>query len=108
VPSGRLGEVAANTEVLSGSPDGIRTRATALRGQRARPLHNGAPSVISAPDRPRKPSNSPTVGRTAGSSALAGVLGLEPRLTEPESVGLPITLYPTCAAVGCSAPPGRE
>jgi hypothetical protein len=27
-----------------GSPDGIRTRATALRGRRARPLHNGAPS----------------------------------------------------------------
>ena len=25
-----------------GSPDGIRTRATALRGRRARPLHNGA------------------------------------------------------------------
>src|ERR1700722_6177833 len=25
---------------------------------------------------------------------LAGVPGLEPRLTEPESVGLPITLYP--------------
>ena len=24
------------------SPDGIRTRATALRGRRARPLHNGA------------------------------------------------------------------
>ena len=28
--------------LLSGSPDGIRTRATALRGRRARPLHNGA------------------------------------------------------------------
>ena len=27
---------------LLGSPDGIRTRATALRGRRARPLHNGA------------------------------------------------------------------
>ena len=26
----------------AGSPDGIRTRATALRGRRARPLHNGA------------------------------------------------------------------
>ena len=26
----------------TGSPDGIRTRATALRGRRARPLHNGA------------------------------------------------------------------
>ena len=29
------------------SPDGIRTRATALRGRRARPLHNGAPSCRS-------------------------------------------------------------
>ena len=27
---------------LTCSPDGIRTRATALRGRRARPLHNGA------------------------------------------------------------------
>ena len=27
---------------FTGSPDGIRTRATALRGRRARPLHNGA------------------------------------------------------------------
>ena len=53
-------------EFLIKEPDGIRTRATALRGRRARPLHNGA----------------------------AGVPGLEPRLTEPESVGLPITPYP--------------
>ena len=29
-----------------GSPDGIRTRATALRGRRARPLHNGALSGL--------------------------------------------------------------
>ena len=28
------------------SPDGIRTRATALRGRRARPLHNGALSTF--------------------------------------------------------------
>ncbi|MDF2748085.1 MAG: hypothetical protein K0S98_2372 [Propionibacteriaceae bacterium] len=27
---------------IESSPDGIRTRATALRGRRARPLHNGA------------------------------------------------------------------
>src|SRR6476619_3559550 len=27
---------------MTRSPDGIRTRATALRGRRARPLHNGA------------------------------------------------------------------
>ena len=31
----------------------------------------------------------------------AGVPGLEPRLTEPESAGLPITPYPTIAIV-CS------
>ena len=30
------------------SPDGIRTRATALRGRRARPLHNGANATIVA------------------------------------------------------------
>ena len=34
---------------LTSSPDGIRTRATALRGRRARPLHNGAPSVQGVP-----------------------------------------------------------
>ncbi len=59
------------------SPDGIRTRATALRGRRARPLHNGALARRSL-------------------TPSAGVLGLEPRLTEPESGGLPITPYP-CA-----------
>jgi hypothetical protein len=31
-----------NRLLLTSSPDGIRTRATALRGRRARPLHNGA------------------------------------------------------------------
>ena len=33
---------------------------------------------------------------------VAGVLGLEPRLTEPESVGLPITLYPICTWSGAA------
>ena len=32
----------AERGAFSRSPDGIRTRATALRGRRARPLHNGA------------------------------------------------------------------
>ena len=32
----------SSQRTCSGSPDGIRTRATALRGRRARPLHNGA------------------------------------------------------------------
>src|SRR4029450_7912185 len=41
------------------------------------------------------------------SFCVAGVLGLEPRLTEPESVGLPITLYPTGVAAA-SYPPGHE
>ena len=44
---------------LGGSPDGIRTRATALRGRRARPLHNGAlagaPELLNAPRQRRKP-----------------------------------------------------
>ena len=53
------------------SPDRIRTGATALRGRRPRPLDDG--------DLLR---------------CCAGVPGLEPRLTEPESVGLPITPYP--------------
>ena len=56
--------------------------------------------------RPRKPTNSLVVGRIR-SFCLAGVLGLEPRLTEPESVGLPITLYPTGLA-GSPQPPGHE
>src|SRR5436305_12226856 len=55
----------------SGSPDRIPTGATALRGRRPRPLDDGAVTV------------------------RAGVPGLEPRLTEPESVGPPITPYPT-------------
>src|SRR5215207_3934998 len=64
---------------VSCSPDGIRTRATALRGRRARPLHNGAESD----------------DRRGGELYRAGVPGLEPRLTEPESVVLQITPYPT-------------
>jgi hypothetical protein len=35
-----------------GSPDGIRTRATALRGRRARPLHNGARGLLLGPCEP--------------------------------------------------------
>ena len=52
------------------SPDGIRTRVAGLRSQSPRPLDDGA--LVS----------------------FAGVPGLEPRLTEPESAGLPITPYP--------------
>src|SRR5690625_3241718 len=64
-----------------GSPDRIRTGATALRGRRARPLHNGAKSEQN-------------ITGWTGMSQIAGVLGLEPRLTGPEPVGLPITPYP--------------
>jgi hypothetical protein len=42
------------------------------------------------------------------SFCVAGVLGLEPRLTEPESVGLPITLYPTGVAAGRRTRPGTR
>src|SRR4051794_1772731 len=80
------------------SPDGIRTHATALRGRRPRPLDDGAVlveqlnglhlatwrvAIRNQPPPPRRPR-----------AAVAGVPGLEPRLTEPESVGLPITPYP--------------
>ena len=39
----------------SRSPDGIRTRATALRGRRARPLHNGAVSGAERTRHEKKP-----------------------------------------------------
>ena len=55
---------------ISGSPEGIRTLVAGLRSQSPRPLDDGA--LVS----------------------FAGVPGLEPRLTEPESAGLPITPYP--------------
>src|ERR1700756_2776227 len=46
--------------------------------------------------RPRQKARRPgAVAQHVGRLSLAGVPGLEPRLTEPESVGLPITLYPT-------------
>src|SRR3954467_10580536 len=63
------------------SPEGIRTLATAVRGRRPGPLDDGA------------------VLQMRRWCFLAGVPGLEPRLTEPETVGLPITPYP----MECSA-----
>src|SRR5436190_329529 len=59
------------------SPERIRTAATALRGRRPRPLDDGALETS-----------------LWCNERTAGVPGLEPRLTEPESVGLPITPYP--------------
>src|ERR1700691_5020117 len=49
--------------------------------------------------RPGRPAHSGNKrgppGASAPSTELAGVPGLEPRLTGPEPVGLPITPYPT-------------
>jgi hypothetical protein len=87
-----------------GSPDGIRTRATALRGRRARPLHNGALAEDQHRNETAEAYQLPLSYGESESLCLAGVLGLEPRLTEPESVGLPITLYPTGLAAGPVAP----
>src|SRR5215213_11912291 len=72
----------ASLQVSGCSPDRIRTGATALRGRRPGPLDDGAV-------------------RWCGG---AGVPGLEPRLTEPESVGLPITPYPNRGAHLLGAP----
>src|SRR5690349_12497807 len=78
------------------SPDGIRTRATALRGRRARPLHNGAVSGTERTRHEKKPYREGGISpnRTTLPWTRAGVPGLEPRMTEPETVVLPITPYP--------------
>jgi len=95
-----------------GSPDGIRTRATALRGRRARPLHNGARSRAGRRfDQRRAERNctggaEPETNRERSTVDPAGVPGLEPRLAEPESAGLPITPYPM-GAPGRPGSPSR-
>ena len=63
------------------SPDGIRTRVAGLRSQSPRPLDDGALVFLS-------------FFQFFFYMYCAGVPGLEPRLTEPESAGLPITPYP--------------
>jgi hypothetical protein len=96
------------------SPDGIRTRATALRGRRARPLHNGAladadeslTGFSAAEEAPGKGSCLRISPHAHVRAINAGVQGLEPRLTEPESVVLPITPYPI--GVSLSARPSRR
>jgi hypothetical protein len=60
------------------SPDGIRTRATALRGRRARPLHNGAVLGARADRSAQRRRSYPT--QRVGVKRRAGVPGLEPRL----------------------------
>src|SRR4051812_12985000 len=72
------------------SPEGIRTLATAVRGRRPGPLDDGAVHCAG------------TQVVQEEIALLAGVPGLEPRLTEPETVGLPITPYPK----GRAAPRG--
>jgi hypothetical protein len=78
------------------SPDGIRTRATALRGQRARPLHNGASSSrVGARGawRPRNDSalrvapipHSPECGGAV--SSVTRLRWGEPELTRPAASG---------------------
>src|SRR4051812_10030747 len=64
------------------SPEGIRTLATAVRGRRPGPLDDGAVHCAG------------TQVWQEEMALLAGGPGLEPRLTEPETVGLPITPYP--------------
>ena len=69
---------------ISGSPEGIRTLVAGLRSQSPRPLDDGA--LVS--------SKTIAFGFRFLKLYCAGVPGLEPRLTEPESAGLPITPYP--------------
>jgi hypothetical protein len=74
---------------ISGSPEGIRTLVAGLRSQSPRPLDDGA--LVS--------SKTIAFGfrfllHSFFKLYCAGVPGLEPRLTEPESAGLPITPYP--------------
>ena len=71
------------------SPEGIRTLVADLRSQSPRPLDDGALECYSVVLELIS-SIAPTIART-----IAGVPGLEPRLNEPESLGLPITPYPT-------------
>jgi hypothetical protein len=72
------------------SPEGIRTLVADLRSQSPRPLDDGAV--------PKK-----LLGQTylvvLPTAYCAGVPGLEPRLTEPESAGLPITPYPNIVQI---------
>jgi hypothetical protein len=70
------------------SPEGIRTLATALRGRRPRPLDDGTRTSELLLNLCRSSAPLPRGRRSAG------VPGLEPRLAEPESAGLPITPYP--------------
>jgi hypothetical protein len=69
-------------ELVLRSPEGIRTLVADLRSQSPRPLDDGALVHLF------------TAVVLFCLGYCAGVPGLEPRLTEPESAGLPITPYP--------------
>ena len=79
---------------MNRDPSGIRTRVTAVRGQRTRPLYDGA--LVS----PVRLSPSKQTGLRISEDRSAGVPGLEPRMLVPETSVLPITPYPT--ALNCS------
>ena len=66
-------------DLLPCTPSRIRTGAAAVRGRCPRPLNDGG-------------------SRSTCDMRSAGVPGLEPRITEPESVVLPITPYPNWAS----------
>jgi hypothetical protein len=103
----KIPERCALRDVSRCSPEGIRTLATAVRGRRPRPLDDGALETLC-------PTNTWTRQRSAQvrlkmlhdpperadhridrrCTSLAGVLGLEPRMRESESLVLPITPYP--------------
>ena len=69
------------------SPEGIRTLVTNLRSWGPRPLDDGA--LVKS-----RMNFHPGAVSVELYCNCAGVPGLEPRLTEPESAGLPITPYP--------------
>ncbi len=75
------------------SPEGIRTLVAGLRSQSPRPLDDGALVF----------SKMIAFGFHFF-TLFAGVPGLEPRLTEPESAGLPITPYPKIGSAKNTAP----
>lgn len=83
-----------------GSPERIRTAVTALRGRRPRPLDDGAgtfpPGTGSGTRDPEGPGSAGRLGRPGGRprSTLARGGGLEPPITGPEPVVLPITPPP--------------
>ena len=79
----------------SGSPEGIRTLVADLRSQSPRPLDDGAALFIYTSFLHFYTELLLTRAfRTGVDLFCAGVPGLEPRLAEPESEGLPITPYP--------------